>query len=264
MLTEQDGGLGESEFLNVIVREAQAVARRERIDGFVKFTRYHRKVSAPIGIRGFRGGGIVEWNRGIEFAIGMSPVLHAPRLRFALRYHRAQPRDEQTAAVIMVQRGAARTIAARVAKQITIQRIGDLARPVDISRYLERNLLYRGSELPVEFAPRGLVPQAAPDREGKVFYMQRLKKRGDDRTVFRLIGICEAPFHGTAMYCPEFRPRNIPARCTAAFIESRGNGVEPAGKVGWAHRLIYPSSAQFRRSSSPRNLLPRAQSELAR
>src|SRR5262245_32624105 len=238
MLTQQDAGLGESEFLNVIVREAQAVARLERIDGFVKFTRYHRKVPAPIGILGFRSDGIVEWTRSIEFAIGISPVFHAPRLRFALRYHRAEPRDDRTAAVIVVKRGVAPTIVARVAKQIAIQRVGDLVRPVDISGDLEGNLLYRGSELFVEFAPRGLVPRAASDRERKIFYMQRLKKRGDDGTVLHLIGICEAPFHGTAKHTSEFRPRNIPARCTAAFIEPRGNGVVLDSKVGWGHRRI--------------------------
>jgi len=38
MLAQQGAGLGESQFLNVIVREAQSVAWRERIDGFVEFT----------------------------------------------------------------------------------------------------------------------------------------------------------------------------------------------------------------------------------
>src|SRR5262249_8643569 len=96
-----------------------------------------------------------------------------------------------------------------------------------------------------------IVTETAPDCERKVFYMQRLEKRGDDGAVFRLIGICEAPLHRPAEYTPEFCPRNLPAWCTATFIESRGNGVEFAGKVGWAHRLIYLFSALFRRSSSP-------------
>jgi len=179
-------------------------------------TRYHRKVSAPIGILGCGWSGIGEWDRGIEFAVGMSPILRAPRLRFALRDHRAQPRNEQTAAVVLVKRRAARTIAARVAKQITVQRVGDFTRPVNISGDLEGNLLYRRPKLRVELAPGGIVTRAAPDRVRKIFYMQRLQKRGDDGVVLGLFGICEAPFHRTAKRAPKLRARNFPAPCAAA------------------------------------------------
>jgi hypothetical protein len=80
----------------------------------------------------------------------------------------------------MVERRAARTIGARVAKQITVQRVGDFARPVDISGNLDGKLLYRRAELRVELASGRIVTRPAPDRERKIFYVQRLQKRGDD------------------------------------------------------------------------------------